>query len=390
MQGPRYVSMLIILFVLAVLAWLTLYLLKRIFPAYRGKGVAAGYWIITLAALFLIGMLRWSPTAAPVLADWVRIAVVWLIGQVIVLLFTPVLYGVARLTRLSRTSSAGPGMTRRTFLYNMLAAAPAGAFGVSAYGVYRGSSKVVLNRYDLNLPQFPTELDGFKIAQISDAHVGLFVSPDDLEQALERAVRERPDLLVVTGDLIDDLSKLDEVMNKLTAVYSRIPRGIYFCWGNHEYFRDISKVRQALKKSPVILLENDSRLIAVADKPLYLAGVDYPWAKNVQQQIEVRSSLFGRTMGTVPPGVFPILLSHHPDFIANAFSNGIPLSLTGHTHGGQVALFGRSLMPVQYRFMRGMYRQGDAYGYVHSGTGHWLPFRLNCPAEIAVFTLRHK
>lgn len=389
MQGPRYVFMIIVLLVLAVLAWLTLYLLKKIFPAYRGKSIATGYWVITLAALFLIGMLRWSqPT--PLLADLVRVAIVWLIGQVIVLLFVPVLYGVSGLTGLRSEDSDGNGMTRRAFLRNVLAIAPVGAFGVSAYGVYQAGSEVVLNRYELELPQLPLELDGFKIAQISDSHVGMFFSPEDLEQALQRAISEKPDLLVITGDLIDDLNKLDEVMNKLKAVYNLIPHGIYFCWGNHEYFRDINKVRRALENSPVILLENDSRLITVAEKPFYLAGVDYPWAKNSQQQIEVRSSLFGRTVGTVPPGAFTVLLSHHPDFIVNAFDTGIPLTLTGHTHGGQVALFGKSLLPVQYRFMRGMYQQGDTYGYVHTGTGHWLPFRLNCPAEIAVFTLRHK
>jgi predicted MPP superfamily phosphohydrolase len=390
MQGPRYIFLIVVVLVLAALAWLALHLLKKIFPAYRGRRVAAVYWSATLAALFLVGATaRWGqPTT--LLADLLRVAVFWLVGQVILLIFVPVLYGTARITGLDKPCPEGTGMTRRSFLRNVLAATPAGAFAVSAGGVYGAGADSVLKRYEVRLPQLPSELDGFKIAQISDSHVGLFFSPEDLEKALQKALRAQPDLLVVTGDLVDDLGKLDAVMEKLTAACSLVPHGIYFCWGNHEYFRDINKIRQALHNSPVTLLENDSRLIAVAEKPLYLAAVDYPWAKNAAQQIEVRGSLFGRTMGTVPPGAFTILLSHHPDFIVNAFEAGIPLTLTGHTHGGQVVLFGHSLLPLQYRFMRGMYRQEDTYAYVHSGTGHWMPFRLNCPTEVVLFTLRHK
>jgi len=95
-------------------------------------------------------------------------------------------------------------------------------------------------------------------------------------------------------------------------------------------------------------------------------------------------------LSSIPAGACRILISHHPDFIEDAFAAGIPLTLTGHTHGGQVYLFGKSLLPVQYRYMRGIYRQNGLYAYVHVGTGHWLPFRVDCPPEIAVFTLTRK
>jgi predicted MPP superfamily phosphohydrolase len=118
-----------------------------------------------------------------------------------------------------------------------------------------------------------------------------------------------------------------------------------------------------------------------------LIGVDYPWAKNAEEMRTVREKYLKLGLEKVPQGAFKILLSHHSDFIDDAFKARIPLTLTGHTHGGQVNVAGHSLLPVQYKYMRGVYRQGDFVGYVSTGTGNWLPFRLGCPAEISVFTL---
>jgi predicted MPP superfamily phosphohydrolase len=321
-----------------------------------------------------------------------RLAFVWLIGQIAALIIMPIFYAVARITKVSqpRTDDGDEydhNITRRDFLRGLMAAAPMSVLGVTAYGVYSGGSNIVLQRHELKLPQLPAYLNGFKIAQLSDTHIGLYFSVEKLEVALKTIMAEKPDLLVITGDLIDEVALAQQAMQKLTAVADQFPYGIYFCWGNHEYFRDINKVRQALSNSPVKLLENTAVIIAEGDKPFYLAGVDYPWAKNADAQISERSRMMGQTLSKIPDNAFAVLLSHHPDFIGNAFDAGIPLTLSGHTHGGQIALFGRSLLPLQYRYMRGMYKQGNLYGYVHTGTGNWLPFRLGCPAEVAVFTL---
>ena len=81
-----------------------------------------------------------------------------------------------------------------------------------------------------------------------------------------------------------------------------------------------------------------------------------------------------------------ILLAHHPEFIDNAAALGIPLTLTGHTHGSQFGIFGWPLFPV-FKYTRGMVKLGSSYGYVHSGNGSWFPFRFGCPPEIAYFIL---
>lgn len=388
-SSPKYWFFILLILLELGTAWLVLFLLKKLFPYYRNKNVGYTYWLITGSSLLVIVLGRFSPTA-DLTAEVMKIAFVWLIGQISALLIIPIVYGAARLLKIQSKDATEDGennITRREFLGGLVAAVPVSMFGLAAYGVYSGGSKIIMQRHQLHLPQIPADLTGFKIAQLSDTHIGLYFSIEKLEAVLRTTMAEKPDMLVITGDLIDEVALARQAMETLAEFAPKIPYGIYFCWGNHEYFRDINKVRQALENSPVRLLENFAVKITDGEKPFYLAGVDYPWAKNADMQIFERSRMMGQTLAKIPENAFIILLSHHPDFIENSFNSGIPLTLTGHTHGGQVALFGHSLLPVKYRYMRGMYTQGDMKGYVHTGTGHWLPFRLGCPAEIAIFTL---
>jgi predicted MPP superfamily phosphohydrolase len=197
--------------------------------------------------------------------------------------------------------------------------------------------------------------------------------------------QEKPHLLAITGDLVDDLDLLSPTMERLTAFQPEMPHGIFYCWGNHEYFRDIGLIRKALYASPVTVLENRSQAVG---NGLYLAGVDYPWGKNKEELEVKRRDFFAQAVREIPSGSFTVLLAHHPDFFDNSFAAKVPLSLAGHTHGGQVSIFGVSLLPVQYRYMRGVFQQEGSYGYVSVGTGHWMPLRIGCPAEVSMFTLR--
>lgn len=388
MHSPNYAFFVFIFALQLGIAWLALYLLKKVFPLYSNKDVSRTYWFLTAISFIILVSSKWI-APSDFLSDMLRLSIVWIAGQVTVLLLLPFIYGLVRITGVNKPTLEGEGgLTRRDFLRNSLAALPVAALGITAYGVYSGGSTIVLQKHNLQFPDLPAHLDGFKIVQLSDTHIGSYFNLEKLDEALNAALAENPDLLVITGDLIDDLSLLDETMKRLADIVPLIPYGVYYCWGNHEYFRDISKIRRALTTSPIRLLENTGQTIIEGEQPLHLLGVDYPWAKNANDQIAERSWMMGQALASSPPRAFNILLSHHPDFILNAFESGIPLTLTGHTHGGQVALFGRSLLPVKYRFMRGLYRQGDMYGYVSTGTGHWMPFRLGCPAEISVFTLK--
>jgi predicted MPP superfamily phosphohydrolase len=101
----------------------------------------------------------------------------------------------------------------------------------------------------------------------------------------------------------------------------------------------------------------------------------------------IRKKYLQQGLAKIPENAFKVLLSHHPDFIEDAFAANIPLTLAGHTHGGQVNVARHSLLPLNYKYMRGLYRQGNLAGYVSTGAGNWLPFRIGCPPEVSVFTL---
>jgi predicted MPP superfamily phosphohydrolase len=89
----------------------------------------------------------------------------------------------------------------------------------------------------------------------------------------------------------------------------------------------------------------------------------------------------------VPPGQFHILLSHHPDAFEQASARQVPVTLSGHTHGGQVSIFGFAPVDLVVRYSRGIYQEGPSRLYVTTGLGHWFPFRLNCPTELPVIEL---
>jgi uncharacterized protein len=398
-HGPSMVAMLIVFFILWGIMWLGGRVLAKWHPVYAGKRVRAGYWLVTALAVAILIFSRWLRPVSGFPGEWFRYfiyaAYVWMTGLVFMLVVLVVGY-VARLVvrkfreqshpELMQDEYSTPGsLTRRQFLQGALAVVPAMPFAVSAYGVIDGDTTIVVNRHTLAFAQLPPALEGFTIAQISDTHIGPFFGMDKLERVLAMVRQEEPHLLAITGDLVDDLDLLSPTIKRLTAFQAELPHGIFYCWGNHEYFRDISRIRKALYESPIAVLENRHQEVT---NGLYLAGVDYPWSKNKVEQEATCQEFFAQAVRGIPDDGFAVLLAHHPDFLDNAFRAGVPVTLAGHTHGGQVVVGGASLLPAQYKYMRGMFRQNSSYGYVSAGTGHWLPLRIGCPAEVTFFTLK--
>ncbi|TWH46694.1 metallophosphoesterase [Sporomusa sp. KB1] len=396
-HSPSIVAMLIVFLILLGIMWLGGRILAKWHPVYAGKRARAGYWLVTALAVVILIFSRWLRPLSGFPGEWFRYfiyaAYVWMVGLVFMLVVLLAGHGVRllarKLSQQSKPLQAGRmvpgGVTRREFLQRAITVVPAVPFAMSAYGVIDGDTKIVANRYTLSYAQLPFALDGFTIAQISDTHIGPFFGMDKLERVLDMVRQDEPHLLAITGDLVDDLDLLAPTIERLTAFQAELPCGIFYCWGNHEYFRDISRIRKALYSSPIAVLENSHQ--AVKDG-LYLAGVDYPWGKNKAEQETKRQDYFAQSVSKIPADAFTVFLTHHPDFLDNAFMAGVPLSLAGHTHGGQVAVFGASVLPVQYKYMKGMFRQNGSYGYVSAGAGHWLPLRIGCPAEISFFKLK--
>jgi predicted MPP superfamily phosphohydrolase len=255
------------------------------------------------------------------------------------------------------------------------------------HGTYSARFEMAVRRLELPFRKLPPALRGFKIAQISDTHVGTFFTLDRLDEVIELVKQEKPDMVVITGDLIDDLTLLRPCIAKLSQFAAVIPYGIYYCWGNHEYFRDIKRIREELLKSPIHVLGNSNAPIVVGETTFYMLGVDYPWATTNPEKKEKQRQFLAKAQANIPDEAFKILLAHHSDFIADGFANEIPLTLSGHTHGGQINLLGHSLLPIKYQYMRGLYQENHNYGYVNVGAGQWFPFRIGCPPEISIFTL---
>lgn len=277
---------------------------------------------------------------------------------------------------------------RWAFMYPLI------SFATAVYGNRIERLNDVKNFFDIPIKNLPPELENFKIAQISDVHLGANYSLERLEKLLQKISDDKPDLLAITGDIFDCKSLNAQAIQLVDSFTDKFKFGIYYCHGNHEHHRGISEIEAGLSKTKIHWLVNRSENVT---SKLYILGVDYPKSSPImssggrgdadkifeqQKRNFVESALQG-----VPFDSVCILLAHHPEFIDDGFEKNIPLTLTGHTHGGQIGFFGMSLMPL-FKYTRGMVKNDGCFGYVHVGNGSWFPFRLGCPPEIAYFTLK--
>lgn len=366
-----------------------------------------GVTLLTLlASRWLVGGKRWWATAAGivvlnvVIGRYIMADDVWLhneqslmipflagiiifVAEVILVVMVLLAVLIRWLRRRWLAMLDRPVDTSRRRLLACGAAYPVAALGLAAYGGTIGRTDLVRRDFTIASPQY-SGLDGYRIVQISDAHLGLFMSVDDLRILLEQAVATQADMLAVTGDIFDDVRQNDAAVELMAGYADRFPDGIWFCLGNHEYMRGVDHILQRLRATPVHVLVNEAA--EVPGRGLYMMGVGYPFVKG-PGFYERKRSYFAQALAAVPEGVPTVLLAHHPEFIDDAAAAGVPLTLTGHTHGSQFGLFGQPLLPV-FKYTRGMVRIGGSYGYVHSGNGSWFPLRIGCPPELAVFTLR--
>lgn len=282
---------------------------------------------------------------------------------------------------------------RRRQLLGM--ALPAAAVSVSAAGTASALSGFVVRHERLRVRGLPKALEGFRIGQLTDVHIGEFIDTEHLVRAVEALDAEGVDLQVMTGDLIDDLSQLEPTMDALEGC--RAPLGMLAILGNHEKWRGEQAVLDAYaRRAPngrLRLLRDENVLLHHRGAPLRVTGVDYPMRAGGRHRLprEERQAMMRASADAAWAGVRSdetvLCLTHHPDFFRIAAERGARLTLAGHTHGGQVGFFRVPLFFFAFEHMLGRYRRGDAQLYVSGGTGHWLPFRVGIPAEVTVLTL---
>ena len=280
---------------------------------------------------------------------------------------------------------------RRALIHGMIY--PALSLAVSLYGNRVERNRDVENFYDVPIKDLPPELEGFRLAQISDVHLGAYFSLERLEALLQRIADAKPDLLAITGDIFDDVHMNPAAVKIVDAFTDKFKFGVWYIHGNHEHFRGIRAIEAELTQTKIHWLVNRAEHVT---SKLYILGVDYPSRAPItstgdkeREQLfnEARKKFVDAAVANVPADAVKILLAHHPEFIDDGAERHFALTLTGHTHGSQFGIFGMPLFPV-FKYTRGVVKIGDSFGYVHVGNGSWFPFRLGCPPEIAYFTLR--
>ena len=272
--------------------------------------------------------------------------------------------------------SAAPGLR---------AAAVAGAALVAgAFAVRQALRPPEVRRVEIALERWPRALDGFRIAQISDLHIGPILGREFAAGVTARVNALAPDLVAVTGDLVDgSVRRLADEVAPLAALRAR--HGVFFVTGNHDHYSGASAWAGRARELGMRVLRNERVEIAVDGAGFDLIGVDdhrgNPAAADGREDLP--RALAGRD-----PSRPALLLAHDPSSFKRASRAGIDLQLSGHTHGGQIWPF-VYLVRLAVPYVAGLYTRNGSRLYVSCGTGFWGPaMRLRAPAEISEITLR--
>ena len=233
----------------------------------------------------------------------------------------------------------------------------------------------------IRLSSWPHELDGFRIVQISDVHLGPLLRRSFAERVVELANALEPDLIALTGDLADgDPEQLRHDVAPFGRLRAR--HGAFFVTGNHDHYSGVKGWVEAVEALGLRVLRNQRVTIDDGTAAFDLAGVDDHrggWSDTTE---DLPAALAGRT-----PGRALVLLAHDPATFPAAAEAGVELQLSGHTHGGQIWPF-RYLVRLATPYVAGLYRKGASQLYVSRGTGFWgPPMRLFSPAEITEISL---
>ena len=226
----------------------------------------------------------------------------------------------------------------------------------------------------------------WRLAQLTDVHVGPTIGREFIEKIVDRVNAERPDLVVITGDLVDGtVASLAEHVAPLRRLVA--PHGVYFVTGNHEYFSGAAAWCAHLETLGIHVLRN--RCVAVGGEDGFtLAGVDDWTARDFASFAPGHGHDLAAALAASPEGRAVVLLAHQPKSIREATARGVDLQLSGHTHGGQLFPF-NFLVQLQQPYVAGLTRVTDRTQiYVSRGTGYWgPPMRLGAPAEMTLLTL---
>jgi uncharacterized protein len=267
-------------------------------------------------------------------------------------------------------------MTRRTLLKAMVASGTGVMVGGGGYGYLYGRHALAMTEGDVLVSGLPHALDGLRIGLLTDVHRSSWVSHEDVDAAVRLLMQARPDLIVLGGDYVTwgDRQFVVPASESLSGLSA--PHGVFAILGNHDDDRDMPA---ALAARGFAVLRDARTRLTIRNEGLELAGIRF-WTKRAADI----SAVVRGAAGTV------ILLAHDPRRMTEAAALGLPLVLSGHTHGGQVVLPGLGAVAAQkFPVVSGLARQDHTTLFVSRGVGTvYVPIRINCPPEVAVLTLR--
>jgi predicted MPP superfamily phosphohydrolase len=339
--------------------------------------------IALLGVLILVGLaLRRAPRGLSSPIAW--FVYTWL-GLMFFLFFLFVMVDAARAVAniVSRLASSPPqNPERRVLLARWLGALVGlGALALGGVGLTNVLRAVAVRRVKVELAKLPLSASGYRIAQITDVHVGPTIGRAFIEDIVRRVNVLKPDLIAITGDLVDgSVADLGSFLTPLADL--RAKDGVFFVTGNHEYYSGVDEWLAYLPTLGIRVLKNERVSIGGAGG-FDLAGVEDLASRGFRGHApDLPLALEGRDLSRAL-----VLLAHQPKAIHEAERLGVDLQLSGHTHGGQLFPW-KYLVGLDQPYVEGLHEHGRAKIYVSCGTGYWgPPMRVGAPAEITELEL---
>lgn len=245
--------------------------------------------------------------------------------------------------------------------------------------------KLPVVRVSVVLDKLALPFDGYRVVQLTDLHIGATLDKTWLEGVVEQTLALDPDIVVITGDLVDGVpSALQGELEPLERLTKR--HRVLMVTGNHEYYSDAPAWLPHFARLGLEVLLNEHVVLEKNAHHLVIAGVNDYGAGRILPEHE--TDVFAALRGA-PVGVETVLLAHQPRSVDDAAASGVGLVLSGHTHGGQIWPWSL-LVPLQQPYVKGLHRHGDRTQiYVSQGTGYWgPPMRLGTSSEITLVELR--
>jgi len=285
-----------------------------------------------------------------------------------------------------RSQPAPIDLARRTLVARSVAGVVTAAAGtLTAVALRSALGPVAVKRVPVTLARWPEAMNGFKLVQLTDIHVGPTIGRAFIETIVAHTNALNPDLIAITGDLVD--GTVDELRDSVAPLGQlRARHGVYFVTGNHEYFSGAAPWIAELTRLGIRCLRNERVSIGDAGASFDLAGVDD--RSGARSGEPGHGEDLDRALAALDPEREVVLLAHQPKSVFASARFGVGLQISGHTHGGQIWPFSY-FVRLQQPFIAGLHRHEGAQVYISRGTGYWgPPMRLGAPAEITRIKLR--